>query len=173
MDNNVYMGLAVMGSQKNHLQEEKNKLEDQIANIEEQKNAQISKIQLEVDDLDKQMLELDKKMNKAKLIAQKQDEKTAKEKEVAQAQKQDTGEVKANPTKLTLPVEEDGAVGAVGGGDGAINTGSLDASSQATGGGSAKPGWKFYNKIGADKKRELPKKKINEFMDHVWDSYIE
>jgi len=170
MDNNVYMGLAVMGSQKNHLQEEKNKLEDQIANIEEQKNAQISKIQLEVDDLDKQMLELDKKMNKAKLIAQKQDEKTAKEKEVAQAKTQETVEVKANPTKLTLPVEEDGAVG---GGDAATTVGSLDASSQATGDGSAKPGWKFYNKIGADKKRELPKKKINEFMSHVWDSYID
>ena len=170
MDNNVYMGLAVMGSQKNHLQDEKNKFEEQIANIEEQKNAQISKIQLEVDDLDKQMLELDKKMNKSKLIAQKQDEKISKEKEVAQAKNQETGEVKANPTKLTLPVEEDGAVG---GGDGAINTGSLDASSQATGDGSAKPGWKFYNKIGADKKRELPKKKINEFMSHVWDSYID
>lgn len=161
MENNVYMGLAVMGSQKNHLQDEKNKLQEKIANIEKQKNAQILDIQQEVDAIDKQMLELDKKMNKSKLVAQKQDEKIAKEKEVAQG-----GDVKANPTKLTLPVQED----AVAGGDAATTVASLDASSQNSGG--AKPGWKFYDKIGSTKKRASTNKKVNEFMDHVWDSYV-
>jgi len=178
MDNNVYMKLAVMGSEKNRLQDEKDKLDAEIANIEKQRDAQISDIQAEVDTLDKKMLELDKKMEKSKIIAQQQDEKIAKQKELAQPKQQDktqpkqqdTGEVKASPTQLRLPVQEDGAVG---GGDAATTAGSLDASSQATGDGSAKPGWKFYNKIGSEKKREHPKKKINEFMSHVWDSYID
>ena len=178
MDNNVYMKLAVMGSEKNRLQAEKDKLEAEISNIEKQRDGQISEIQDDADDLDKKMLELDKKMEKAKIIAQQQDDKIAKQKELAQPKQQDTaqqkqkptGEVKASPTQLRLPVQEDGAVG---GGDAATTVGSLDASSQATGDGSAKPGWKFYNKMGAEKKREHPKKKINEFMDHVWDSYID
>lgn len=172
MNNNLYMGLAVMGSQKNHLQDEKNKLQEKIADLEKQKNDQISKIQAQVDMLDKKMLELDKKMNKSKVLAQKQDAQEAKDKEQATAQLNKTGEVKANPNKLTLPVQEEDVAPAIGGGDASTTTASLDASSGASGSGSAKPGWKFYDKIGKVEKRKTPKKKLREFIENVWDSYI-
>ena len=155
------------------MQEHLNKLEEKIAGIEKQKNDQISKIQIEIDAIDKKMLELDKKMNKSKILAQKQDEQAAKEKELADAQLKKTGEVKANPNKLTLPVQEEDAPAPapVAGGDAATTTGSLDASSKSSGSGSYKPSWKFYDKIGNVTKRK-PKDSMREFVETVWDSYL-
>lgn len=173
MNNNIYMGLAVMGSQKNNLQAEKNKLQDKIDNIEKQKNAQIADLNTQMDILNKKMLDIDTKMNKSKVLAQKEDENEAKAK--ALSQKEDDkalaqakgGEVKA-PTQLRLPVQEEDAP--VSGGDASITTGSLDASSQTSGKGGAKPGWKFYDKIGKIEKRK--KDSIREYFESVWDSYL-
>ncbi len=160
MNENEYMKLAVLGSKKTKFQEDKAKLEEEIAQIEKQKNAQIADIQKQVDVLNKSILNVDKEMNKSKVVVQKQDEQIAKEKELAQEKQKGNN----MPQPLKLPVEEDM------GGDAATTTASMDASSQVSGDG-AKPGWKHYNKIGSVKKR-TPKTTIKEFIEHVWDSYV-
>lgn len=71
---------------------------------------------------------------------------------------------------LDAPVEES---------DAATTTGSLDASSQSSGGDYG--GWRHYSKVGevqrrakpecdTKKKKKCKKKNVYDFMDHVWDS---
>jgi len=173
--NNIYISLAVLSSKRNILQKKKNKIDQDIENIETQKNNELSKIQKQVDDIDKQLLDIDVKINKQRVIAQKQEQQSVKDKSTEEDQLKDTGEVKANPNKLALPdgspFKEEAAVPAIGS-DAATTTASLDASSQSIGG--AKPGWKFYNKMGSIQKRHQHDKveKVHEFVEHIWDSYI-
>ena len=89
---------------------------------------------------------------------------------LATRQKQD--DVKANssednaqkPLGDTQTLEDAPA----GGGDAAISTASLDSASTATGNGSSKPGWKFYNKMTTTDKDKI--KKVRDYVSRFTES---
>jgi len=127
-DRNTELKIAYALSRKNSIQDQVNKQQQEIANIQDK-----------IDANQAQILKIDKDVNKLRVIAQRQEELKSKEND--------------NPVEIQPKVEE----APVAGGDASTTTGSLDSTSTATGDGSAKPGWKFYNKMTTTDKDKIQK----------------
>jgi hypothetical protein len=149
-DRNTELKIAYALSRKNSIQDQVNKQQQDIAGIQDK-----------IDENQAKMLKIDKDVNKLRVIAQRQDELKAKQ----------AGDVDKTTTTgqhaglaSTSPALED----APAGGDAAISTGSLDSASTATGAGSAKPGWKFYNKMTTTDKDKI--KKVRDYVSRFTES---
>jgi len=132
------------------LAKKRESLQDQM----NRKKSRIAAIQDNVDNYDEQIQHIDKQIATLKFRD-------------AQAEADKKNEPSKADDKNPMEVEEEA--------DAATTTGSLDASSQSSGGDYG--GWRHYAKVGSTLKRNEPKKKkkkknIYKFMDHVWDDSI-
>jgi len=144
-DRNIELKISYALARKNSIQDLVNKQSQDMASIQEK-----------IDANNEKMLKIDKDVNKLRIIAQKQDDAKAKSAE-------DSADNTQKPLGDIQTLED-----APAGGDAATSTASLDSASTATGNGSAKPGWKFYNKMTTTDKDKI--KKVRDYVSRFTES---